>query len=196
MGTPVSKIDDGCTRGELENSGLTVTNIVATVDLEREFDLAELAKSIPETDYDPEISPFALFRTDAATVMIPRTGKLSIVGASEVQDISDTLTSFLESFDRTQIKINIPEPQIQNIVVNGGFNREIMLEPLVLELGMERTEYEPEQFPGIIHRVGENATVLLFKSGTFVITGVTNYSETCRVSTIFKEELNGLFQDI
>lgn len=196
METPARKINDECTHDELENSGLTVTNIVATVDLKREFDLMELAESMPQTEYDPEVSPFVLFRAGSATVMIPRTGKLSVVGASTIQEIDTTLSTLAERFNDIGIQINMPEPQIQNIVINGKFEQDVVLEAVVVELGMEKTEYEPEQFPGLIYRMEENATVLLFQSGTFVVTGVTNYSKARSISTIFKEDLNGLFQDI
>lgn len=192
MGTPASEINDGCSHGELENFGLTVTNIVATVDLKREFDLMELATSMPETEYDPEVSPFVLFRGGSATVMIPRTGKLSVVGASTVQEIDTTLSILAERFNDIGIQINILEPQIQNIVINGKLEQDVVLEAAVLELGMERTEYEPEQFPGVIYRIQENITILLFQSGKFVITGVTNYNEALVASKKFINNVNGL----
>lgn len=192
MGTRISEIDNGCTRGELENSDLSVTNIVATVDLEREFDLTKLATSMPKVDYDPEISPFLLFKSGAITVMVPRTGKLSIVGARTVQDINEALVSLIEAFDEIEVQINKPELKIQNIVINGRLDQEIVLEAVVLELGMERTEYEPEQFPGLIYRIRSNATVLLFQSGRFVITGVTNYNEAHCISTKLHEDFSEL----
>lgn len=195
MGTYASEIGNGCTRQELENAGLTVTNLVATVDLEREFDLGKLATSMPDVDFDPEKSPFLLFRSDAATVMIPRTGKLSIVGARTVQDINETLTYLTDIFDEIGVQVNKPEPIIQNIVINGRLDRNVVLEGVVLELGMEKTEYEPEQFPGLIYRIEKNATVLLFQSGTFIITGVTNYNEVRRISTKLYEDLGELINE-
>ena len=37
---------------------------------------------------------------------------------------------------------------------------------------MENTEYEPEQFPGLVYKIAEpNATFLLFSNGKLVCTG-------------------------
>jgi transcription initiation factor TFIID TATA-box-binding protein len=46
------------------------------------------------------------------------------------------------------------------------------LNALAIGLGLESTEYEPEQFPGLIYRPpGADSVVLLFASGRVVITG-------------------------
>jgi transcription initiation factor TFIID TATA-box-binding protein len=50
------------------------------------------------------------------------------------------------------------------------------LETIAIGLGLEQTEYEPEQFPGLIYRDGES-TVLVFASGKIVCTGLTNLEE-------------------
>ena len=47
------------------------------------------------------------------------------------------------------------------------------LETLAIGLGLEQTEYEPEQFPALIYR-GENTVVLIFASGKIVCTGLTD----------------------
>ena len=40
---------------------------------------------------------------------------------------------------------------------------------------MENTEYEPEQFPGLVYKLDEpNATFLLFSNGKLVCTGTKN----------------------
>ena len=40
---------------------------------------------------------------------------------------------------------------------------------------MENTEYEPEQFPGLVYKLSEpNATFLLFTNGKLVCTGTKN----------------------
>jgi transcription initiation factor TFIID TATA-box-binding protein len=48
----------------------------------------------------------------------------------------------------------------------------INLNAIAIGLGLENVEYEPEQFPGLVYRLGEpNVVVLLFGSGKMVITG-------------------------
>ena len=44
-----------------------------------------------------------------------------------------------------------------------------------LALKLENTEYEPEQFPGLVYKLNEpNATFLLFSNGKLVGTGTKN----------------------
>jgi TATA-box binding protein (TBP) (component of TFIID and TFIIIB) len=66
-------------------------------------------------------------------------------------------------------------PHITNIAVNGDLQTTIQLESLVT--GLEdvdvEVEYEPEQFPAAIIRLGEfSATFLLFSTGSYTIQGL------------------------
>jgi transcription initiation factor TFIID TATA-box-binding protein len=61
---------------------------------------------------------------------------------------------------------------VQNIVCIGELNRNIDLNALSIGLGLEATEYEPEQFPGLVYRPSNHpAVTLVFASGKVVITG-------------------------
>ena len=47
--------------------------------------------------------------------------------------------------------------------------------PLNLAFEMQNTEYEPEQFPGLVYKLVEpNATFLLFSNGKLVCIGTQN----------------------
>jgi len=63
-----------------------------------------------------------------------------------------------------------PELKIQNIVASASLGGKVDLEQAVGALG--KTMYEPEQFPGLIHRMDEpRAVILLFATGKLVCTG-------------------------
>ena len=63
-----------------------------------------------------------------------------------------------------------PELKVQNIVASANLGGMIDLESSAYTL--ERTMYEPEQFPGLIYRMEEPKVVLLlFASGKLVCTG-------------------------
>lgn len=52
--------------------------------------------------------------------------------------------------------------------------REINLEALTIGLGLQQTEYEPEQFPGLIYRPSQyEVTLLIFASGKIIIVSTT-----------------------
>jgi transcription initiation factor TFIID TATA-box-binding protein len=68
------------------------------------------------------------------------------------------------------IIISKPELKIQNIVASASLGGMIDLEKAAFTL--ERTMYEPEQFPGLIYRMSEpKVVILLFASGKLVCTG-------------------------
>jgi len=65
-----------------------------------------------------------------------------------------------------------PKTEIVNIVASGNLAGLIDLEQTAYSL--ERTLYEPEQFPGLIYRVDKPRVVfLIFASGKPVCTGAT-----------------------
>ena len=60
--------------------------------------------------------------------------------------------------------------EVVNIVVSSSLEHDIPLEKMATALS--NTEYNPEQFPGLIHRMAVPKTViLLFASGRLVCTG-------------------------
>ena len=62
------------------------------------------------------------------------------------------------------------EIKIQNIVASANLGKVLNLEAVALDL--ENTEYEPEQFPGLVYRLEDPKVVLLlFGSGKVVCTG-------------------------
>ncbi|PIN91097.1 TATA-box-binding protein, partial [Candidatus Pacearchaeota archaeon CG10_big_fil_rev_8_21_14_0_10_35_13] len=63
-----------------------------------------------------------------------------------------------------------PKINVQNIVASGSIK--IMLNLNLLALDLENTEYEPEQFPGLVYKLmNPTATFLLFSNGKLVCTG-------------------------
>lgn len=53
--------------------------------------------------------------------------------------------------------------------------REVNREALAIPLGLEHTEYEPDQFSGLIYHPAQyKVTLLVFASGNIIIGGTTN----------------------
>ena len=74
---------------------------------------------------------------------------------------------------------------IQNYVCTGELGENLNLNALGIALGLEKTEYEPEQFPGLIYRPEDSeGVVLLFASGRVVITGCRSVENA---NSIFSE---------
>jgi transcription initiation factor TFIID TATA-box-binding protein len=57
-------------------------------------------------------------------------------------------------------------------VASSDLHTELNLNAIAISLGLDRVEYEPEQFPGLVYRIDEPKVVaLLFGSGKIVCTG-------------------------
>jgi transcription initiation factor TFIID TATA-box-binding protein len=68
------------------------------------------------------------------------------------------------------------EVKIVNIVVNTSLKHDVPLEKMAATL--PNTEYNPEQFPGLVIRIKEPKTsALIFSSGNVVCTGARNLHE-------------------
>ena len=64
----------------------------------------------------------------------------------------------------------------QNVVVSASIHRDLPLERLAVQL--EKAEYNPEQFPGLILKIDEpKASSLLFSSGKVICTGTKSIAE-------------------
>jgi len=88
---------------------------------------------------------------------------------------------------------------IHNIVMTTdlSYNVEgkIDLANLMLHLPFEKTEYEPEQFPGLIYRLDNPQVVfLIFSSGRCVITGSSDFEDSYEAEDVLRDELVSFFQ--
>ena len=69
-----------------------------------------------------------------------------------------------------------PTAEIKNIVATAELDEIPSLEAIAIGLGLEQTEYEPEQFPALIYRGGDSV-LLVFSSGKIVCTGLTDLDQ-------------------
>src|SRR3989338_55003 len=76
--------------------------------------------------------------------------------------------------------------QIVNIVISSSLEKDIPLEKMAATLS--NTEYNPEQFPGLVIRIKEpKTTALIFSSGKIVCTGARTLEEVDRsIQSIIK----------
>ena len=65
-----------------------------------------------------------------------------------------------------------------------------------LALALENTEYEPEQFPGLVYKLIEpNATFLLFSNGKLVCTGTKNKQQLDESMVILNKNIKEAVKD-
>ena len=83
--------------------------------------------------------------------------------------------------------------ELVNVVATGNLNRELDLEVLYQDLDLEYVEYSPNIFPGIkIQMSSEGATILLFNSGKFTVTGASSQDEVRETADRLRDSLGEL----
>jgi len=175
-----------------------VVNIVASGSLGLEFDLEAVAEELAAiADYDPDKYPgmYLRFAEDAPLTTVYRTGKYIVTGADSEEEAQAIRERFLNLLADNGM-IEEPEDEwfrIQNLVCTAELGESLNLNALAIGLGLEKTEYEPEQFPGLIYRPpGADSVVLLFASGRVVITGSPNLDVAEQTFAALQEEVTDL----
>ncbi|MEK6888966.1 MAG: TATA-box-binding protein [Nanoarchaeota archaeon] len=159
-----------------EKSNLKVQNIVATTSLGKEVSLTKLARSQSNTEYNPEQFPGLVLRIEKpkSAVLVFSSGNLVCTGTKSVAQVKEVIKAVIKQIGKIGVKITQqPKITVQNIVASGSIKLNLNLNVLALQL--ENTEYEPEQFPGLVYKLDEpTATFLLFSNGKLVCTGTKN----------------------
>ncbi len=157
-------------------SSLKIQNIVATTSLGKNVSLTKLAKTQPNTEYNPEQFPGLVLRVKKpkSAVLVFSSGNLVCTGTKSVAQVKEVIQSVIKTLRKINVKVtDKPKITVQNIVASGEIQMKLDLNFLALEL--ENTEYEPEQFPGLVYKLEQpNATFLLFSNGKLVCTGTKN----------------------
>jgi transcription initiation factor TFIID TATA-box-binding protein len=157
-------------------SKLKVQNIVATTSLGKPVPLTKLARSQSNTEYNPEQFPGLVLRVPKpkSAVLVFSSGNLVCTGTKSVAQVKLVISAVIRQLRKIGINITEkPKINVQNIVASGSINMNLNLN--MLALALENTEYEPEQFPGLVYKMLKpNATFLLFSNGKLVCTGTKN----------------------
>jgi len=155
---------------------LKVQNIVATTSLNVPVSLTKLARSQSNTEYNPETFPGLVLRIKQpkSAVLVFSSGNLVCTGTKSIAQVRQVIDNVIKQLRKISVKVkDKPKINVQNIVASGSIDLMLNLNMLALEL--ENTEYEPEQFPGLVYKLDEpTATFLLFTNGKLVCTGTKN----------------------
>ena len=180
----------------MEGKKIEIVNIVVSTSLEHDVPLEKMAATLSNTEYNPEQFPGLVIRIKdpKTSALIFSSGKVVCTGARNIEDVHRSLQKIIESLKKINIEITIkPEITIQNIVASGEIGMDLNLNTLTLKL--ENTEYEPEQFPGLVYKLKEaKATFLLFSNGKIVCTGTKSEEEVHQSVEMLMENLKKVKQ--
>jgi len=176
-----------------------IVNIVASTRYSSSIDVNEVADLL-QIDYEQEQFPGMVYRVKnpKVCILLFRSGKAVATGAKDIESIEiafNLLRDELEAHDFELWDKESCETITHNIVTTCDIsdvmeNNKINLSHLMILLPFEKTEYEPEQFPGLIYRNDEpNVVYLIFSSGRCVITGSKDFQEAKEAELILRNKI-------
>ena len=152
---------------------ISIVNVVATASIDQRLDLRDVTEKFPEVEWTPELFPGAVFRlkNPKTSTLLFRSGKMVCAGSKSEEMARKAIKKVVQKLRKGKITIkNEATVTIQNIVSSINLGGRVSLEQASRTL--PRSMYEPEQFPGLIHRMVDPKTVILiFASGKLVCAG-------------------------
>ncbi len=152
---------------------IEIVNVVASATIDQKLDLIKIQAKFPDVEYHPEQFPGAVFRirNPKTATLLFSTGKMVCTGSKSEELAVKAVNIVVNKLRKGGIKIKKNAVvTVQNIVSSINLGGRISLEKVARKL--PRSMYEPEQFPGVIHRMLDpKVVILIFASGKLVCTG-------------------------
>jgi len=152
---------------------ISIENVVASATIDQKLDLKDITKKFPDVEWNPDQFPGAVFRlkNPKTATLLFSSGKMVCTGSKSEDMARKAVKMVVQNLRKGKIKIKKEAVvTIQNIVASINLGGKVHLEQAARTL--PRSMYEPEQFPGLIHRMLDPKTVILiFSSGKLVCTG-------------------------
>ena len=176
---------------------IEIANVVGMITYQQELDLAALAetfeerKEVTSVTYEPADNHWlqTRFAPDDTYVAFYRSGRCSIAGGESIEHF-ETVVEQVNEVMRDLLEYEYePAVEVSNIVATTDLGSPISLEVLMLEFGLEQTEYEPEQFPALMYRDSEYV-VLVFSSGKLLCTGLTDIQSISEAIETISSRIN------
>jgi len=155
-----------------------IENVVSAARINGGLDLALAAERLRSAGHEARRSgrrfPGLTVRLKGirTTFLLFSTGKVICTGAASEEEALSAIKSLAAALR----SLGVPCPadvkaEIANIVASANIGFRVDLERAAE--GLRRAVYEPQEFPGVIYRMGDpRAAVLIFSTGRIVCTGV------------------------
>jgi transcription initiation factor TFIID TATA-box-binding protein len=172
---------------------IKIENVVASASISDKLNIKDISNILDGAEYEPEQFPGVIYRLrkPKVAILIFGSGKIVCTGAKTPEIVRIAVEHLTQQLEVAGISlIKKPEITVQNMVATWDTGQAFNLSDLILSFGMERIEYEPEQFPGMVFRLDDPKVVMLFfSSGKVVCTGAKSVEELERAVDIVRKEL-------
>ncbi|MAG48896.1 TATA-box-binding protein [Candidatus Woesearchaeota archaeon] len=177
-----------------------IQNVVVSANIFATLPLEKLAVVLDNSDYTPETFPGLIYKVEdenlsfkKASFLLFSSGRVICAGTKSIKDSKAAVQHVVEDLKDVGIEITKkPQITVQNMVASGSVGGKLNLNEIVFLF--ENTEYEPEQFPGLVYKlkgedVLQNITFLLFGTGKIVIAGAKSEKEIKESVVFLREQL-------
>ena len=172
---------------------IKIENVVATTLICKELDLQTMARALEGAHYDTDRFPGVVCRIKEprTAMLLFRSGKVVCTGARSIADVDAAIGILARRIAAAGTPVvKKPEILVQNIVGSADLGTVLNLNTIAITLGLDRVEYEPEQFPGLVYRLDDPKVVtLIFGSGKIVLTGARNTEDMQAAVKRIQEDL-------
>ena len=178
----------------MTNFNIKIENIVASAAFNVRLPLEEMVERLEGTEYEPSQFPGLVYRIKdpKAAMLIFSSGKVVCTGARSIVDVRKAVAKVAKMIK--SLKLDVPKKyniQIENIVASAQIPARLDLDKIAFEL--ENSEYEPDQFPGLVFRMKEpKAALLLFSSGKVICTGIRKIEDVEYAMNFVYKKLKGI----
>jgi len=176
---------------------IKIENVVASASLGVPIKLEKLVANLDGIEYEPEQFPGLVMRLKdpKAAALIFSSGKIVCTGAKSPSDAKLVVSKIVKRMNKLGFKIPPKyKVRLENIVASAKLKGELNLDMIAFTL--ENTEYEPEQFPGLVFRMDDpRVTFLLFGSGKIICTGGRSIADVKRAVAKIDKRLRKLARD-
>lgn len=178
---------------------MEIVSTMGSGSLGRELDLEVVVSELenhfgdlPDANFHSPSMVTIRLEEDGPACTLYRTGTIQIRGSKTEELLHIASHRLRDSLD--QIGLDTTDYEFEQVtsVLMEDLDRQVNLEVLAIALGLENTEYEPEQFPGLVYRPPEfELTLLVFASGKVIIGGTMDREHAADAISHLRE---GLFR--
>jgi len=168
-------------------------NVVVSASVHRELPLEKLATQLEGAEYNPEQFPGLILKLPMgegkSSFLLFSSGKIICTGTRSLKEAKKAIDRVVEEIESLGLPVTEkPDIEVQNMVASGSVGGPLNLNEIIFKF--ENTEYEPEQFPGLVyHLPNSHITFLIFGTGKVVITGGKSEDEMVEAVHVLRKQL-------
>lgn len=143
-----------------------------------ELDLLEIEKTLTSNGASINSQSEGMLTTrleeDGPAITLYRSGSFQVRGSPDPVHLHKTADQLLTYLEKIGVPLSEPTFDHKTSVFLANLDQNVDLNHLVVALGLDQVEYEPEQFPALIFRP-ENLgiSLLVFSTGKIIVSGTT-----------------------